>query len=66
MKFKSLDEFLEAEIRKPIPGTKLERKDNVLYWFYTPRAFRKSLRCFCGLLRGLRENENVSATYCHC
>jgi len=24
------------------------------------------MRCYCGLLRGLPEDENVSRTYCYC
>jgi hypothetical protein len=65
-KFKSDDEFLEAEQRKPMKGTKLERKGNVLHQFYAPRSYAKSLRCYCGLLRGLPANEQISRTYCHC
>jgi len=65
-KFKSVDEFLEAEQRKPMRGTKLIREGDVLYYFYTPSTFSKSLRCYCGLLRGLPASEKVSSTYCHC
>jgi len=65
-KFKSVDEFLEAEQRKPMRGTKLIREGNVLYQFYTPATFAKSLRCYCGLLRGLPVDEQVSKTYCNC
>lgn len=65
-KFKSVDEFLEAEQRKPMKGTKLERKGNVLYHYYTPHSFSKSLRCYCGLLKGLPGDETISSTYCHC
>ncbi len=65
-KFKSVDEFLEAELRKPMRGTKLIREGNMLYQFYTPATFAKSLRCYCGLLRGLPTDEQVSKTYCNC
>jgi len=65
-KFKSIDEFLEAEQRKPMRGTKLIREGDVLYYFYTPRTFSKSLRCYCGLLKGLPASETISPTYCHC
>jgi len=65
-KFKSIDEFLEAEERKPMVGTRLAREGKILYQFYTPRAFTRPMRCYCALLRGLPDNEKVSATYCHC
>ena len=65
-KFGSLDEFLEAEQKKPMAGTRLVRKGNMLYQFYTPRAFTRPMRCYCSLLRGLPNEETVSKTYCHC
>jgi len=65
-KFKSIDEFLEAEQRKPMTGTRLVREGNTLYQFYTPRAFTRPMRCYCALLRGLSDDEKVSVTYCHC
>lgn len=65
-KFKTENEFLEAEQQKPMPGTRFERKGNVLYWFFTPHTFRRPMRCFCGLMRGLPVDEQVSRTYCNC
>ncbi len=65
-KYKTADEFLQAEERKPIAGTRLTREGDVLYQYYTPRAFTKPMRCYCSLLRGLPEDEQVSRTYCHC
>ena len=65
-KFKSIDEFLEAEERKPTVGTRLAREGKTLYQFYTPRAFTRPMRCYCALLRGLPDDEKVSVTYCHC
>jgi predicted hydrocarbon binding protein len=65
-KFRSLDEFLAAEQKKPMSGTRLERKGSTLTQFYTPQAFTKPMRCYCSLFRGLPENETVSSTYCHC
>jgi hypothetical protein len=63
---KNADEFLEAEQKKPMTGTRLVREGNVLYQFYTPRAFTRPMRCYCGLLRGLPDGATVSKTYCHC
>jgi hypothetical protein len=63
---KSEEEFLEAEQQRPLRGTRLVREGNVLYQFYTPRTYAKSLRCYCGLLRGLPADETISRTYCHC
>jgi hypothetical protein len=65
-RFKTIDEFLAAEQRKPLKGTRLVREKDVLYQFYTPRAFTKPMRCYCSLLRDLPPEHVVSRTYCHC
>ena len=65
-KFRSMDEFLAAEQRKPMSGTRLVREGNTLTQFYTPRAFTRPMRCYCSLFRGLPDNEKVSRTYCNC
>jgi len=65
-KFESIDEFLAAEQRKPMKGTKLTREGNVLYQYYTPQAFTRPMRCFCGLFRELPKEDRVSITYCNC
>jgi hypothetical protein len=65
-RFVSEDEFLEAEIRKPPTGTRLERVGNVLYQIYAPQFYTHPMRCYCALLRGLPENQRVSQTYCQC
>ncbi|MFB3888357.1 MAG: DUF6144 family protein [Candidatus Bathyarchaeia archaeon] len=65
-KFPNVEAFLEAELKKPMKGTRLERQGGVLYQFYTPRAFTRPMRCYCGLLRGLSEGETVSKTFCNC
>jgi len=65
-KFKTLDEFLEAEQRHPPAGTRLVHEGDVLYQFYTPSAFTRPMRCYCSLLRGLPAEETASLTYCQC
>ena len=65
-KFGSLEEFLEAEQQKPTKGTKIIREGNVLYQFYTPQAFTRPMRCYCGLFRELPQEDTVSITYCNC
>jgi hypothetical protein len=65
-RFKTTDEFLTAEQRKPLRGTRLVRDKDVLYQFYTPRAFTKPMRCYCSLLRDLPPEHVVSRTYCQC
>jgi len=65
-KFGSVDEFLDAEQQKPMKGTKLARKGNILYQFYTPQAFTRPMRCYCGLFRELPKEDAVSITYCNC
>lgn len=65
-KYKSIDEFLEAEQRNPMPGTRLVREGDVMYQFYTPHSYTRPMRCYCSLLRGLPADERISLTYCHC
>jgi hypothetical protein len=65
-KSESLDDFLDAEQRKPMAGTKLERKGDRLYWYFMPQSFKTPLRCFCGLLSALPQNETISRSYCNC
>jgi len=65
-KYKSINEFLEAEQRNPMTGTRLERNGNFLYQFYMPQLYTRPMRCYCSLLRGLPADEKVSLTYCHC
>jgi hypothetical protein len=65
-KFGSLDEFLTAEQKKPMKGTKLAREGNVLYQYYTPQTFTRPMRCYCALFRELPKEDTVSITYCNC
>ncbi|MFH1524612.1 MAG: hypothetical protein ABIF04_06580 [Chloroflexota bacterium] len=65
-KFDNVEAFLAAEVRKPRVGTRLERNDNVLIQSYTPTSFSHPMRCFCGLLRDLPADVQVSSTYCNC
>ncbi len=65
-KYRSMDDFLMAEQKHPITGTRLERIGNTLYQYYTPQSFTRPMRCYCALLRGLPADEKVSITYCHC
>jgi hypothetical protein len=65
-KFESLNDFLDAEQRKPMAGTKLERQGDKLYWYFMPQSFKTPMRCFCGLLRALPQHETVSRSYCNC
>lgn len=62
----SIDEFLEAEQRKPMKGTKLMREGGTLYQYYTPQAFTRPMRCYCSLFRELPTEDTVSITYCNC
>jgi len=65
-KYGSIDEFLEAEQQKPTKGTRLARDGSILYQFYTPQAFTRPMRCYCGLFRELPKEDTVSITYCNC
>ena len=65
-KFQNLDDFLEAEKKTPMVGTKLERQGDKLFWYFMPQSFKTPVRCFCGLVRGLPQNETISRSYCNC
>ena len=65
-KYKNINEFLEAEQRNPMTGTRLIREGDVMYQFYTPQSYTRPTRCFCSLLRGLPVDDRVSLIYCHC
>lgn len=65
-KYKSIDEFIEAEERNPMAGTRIKRDGNILYQFYAPQSYTRKMRCFCSLLRRLPADERVSITYCQC
>jgi predicted hydrocarbon binding protein len=62
----SEEDFLAAEIKKPMKGTRLEREGNTLYQVYVPRAFTRPMRCYCALVKDLPAGETISSTYCHC
>jgi hypothetical protein len=64
--FSTLEAFLEAEVKKPLKGTKLERRGHELILSYLPRSYSGAMRCFCALVRDLPEREEISPTYCHC
>jgi hypothetical protein len=64
--YRSEEEFLAVELKKPMAGTRLERRGDVLHQFYTPRSFGRGMRCYCALLKALPDDETVSPTYCHC
>ncbi|KYK36614.1 MAG: hypothetical protein HXS46_13705 [Theionarchaea archaeon] len=62
--FKTLDEFLEAEEKNPVKGTRLVRNGDMVYQYYDPSSL--GMRCFCSLWRGLPDDEPVSLTFCQC
>jgi hypothetical protein len=65
-KFSTLEAFLEAEVKKPLKGTKLERQGNTLILTYLPRSYTRPMRCFCALVNALPDTQKISPTYCHC
>ena len=65
-RFDNVEEFLEAEQKNPPAGTRIEWRGELLNHYYTPRAFTRPMRCYCGLLRTLPDDETVSLTYCQC
>jgi predicted hydrocarbon binding protein len=65
-KYNSTDDFIIAEQKNPIKGTRLVREGNILYYYYTPQTFTRPMRCYCSLFKGLPSKETVSLTYCNC
>jgi hypothetical protein len=65
-KFSTLEAFLEAEVKKPLKGTSLERQGRALILSYLPRSYSGAMRCFCALVQDLPEGEEISPTYCYC
>jgi hypothetical protein len=65
-KFDSFEGFLKSEIEKPQKGTRYEQTGDQLLHIYTPQSFTHPMRCYCGLIRALPSNANMSKTYCHC
>jgi hypothetical protein len=66
LKYKTEEDFLKAEIKKPVKGIRLEQKGKTLIHYYTPRTYSTPRRCFCGLMNALPDGVNTSPTYCHC
>jgi len=66
LKHKTEEDFLKAEIKKPVKGIRLELKGKTLVQYYTPHTYFTPRRCFCSLMFALPERVNVSPTYCQC
>lgn len=64
-KFKTLEDFLNAEEKNPSRGTRLVREGDIIYQYYDPRS-SFNVRCFCSVWRGLPDDETVSPTWCQC
>ncbi|MGD1119496.1 MAG: hypothetical protein ABR886_08415 [Dehalococcoidales bacterium] len=58
--------FLQAEVKKPAKGTRLELRGKTMVQYYTPRDYSPPRRCFCSLMLALPEGINASPTYCQC
>jgi hypothetical protein len=65
-KYATEEDFLKAEAKKPVQGTRIELNGKTLIQYYTPHDYSMPRRCFCGLMFALPEGVNVSPTYCQC
>jgi len=65
-KYPSLDDFLNAETRSPMKGTKLWRENDSVVQAYCPSEYTRPMRCYCALVNGLPANKTMSSTYCQC
>lgn len=65
-KYKTEEEFLKAEAKRPAKFTRMELRGKTLVQYYTPHSYSTPRRCFCGLMFALPEGINASPTYCQC
>jgi hypothetical protein len=65
-KYTTEEDFLKAEAKKPVKGTRLELQGKILIQYYTPHVYTTPRRCFCSLMIALPEGINASPTYCQC
>ena len=63
-KYSTLEEFLDAEEKKPQKGSLLERDGPDIIVGYMPESY--GVRCYCSLVQGLPAGEAMSRTYCGC
>ena len=66
LKHKTEEDFLKAEVKKPVKGVRLEIQGNMLFQYYTPHTYSTPRRCFCSLMNALPDGTNTSHTYCQC
>ncbi len=60
------EDFLKAEVKKPVKGIRLELQGKTLIQYYTPHTYGTPRRCFCGLMMALPDGVYISPTYCQC
>jgi hypothetical protein len=65
-RYPSLDDFLYAEAKSPMKGTKLWREGNTIVQAYCPSDYSRRMRCYCALVSELPANKTISPTYCQC
>ena len=63
-RYDTLEEFLDAEEKKPQRGSLLERDGQDIIVGYTPESY--GVRCYCSLVQGLPADEAMPRTYCGC
>jgi hypothetical protein len=62
----SLDDFLNAEAKSPMKGTKLWREKGAVVQAYCPSDYTRPMRCYCALVNDLPRDKTISPTYCEC
>ena len=65
-KYVFLEDFLDAEIKSPMKGTKLWRERGTVVQAYCPREYTRPMRCYCALVNDLPRDKTISPTYCEC
>jgi hypothetical protein len=65
-KYPSLNDFLNAEAKSPMKGTKLWREEDAVVQAYCPSEYTRPMRCYCALVNGLPADRTTSSTYCQC
>jgi hypothetical protein len=65
-RYGSLDDFVDAEAKSPMKGTKLWREGDAVVQAYCPSEYTHPMRCYCALVNGLPKGKTMSRTYCLC
>ena len=65
-KHPTIEAYLDSEEKNPRKGTRLKQEGDIIIQWYTPNIYKRPMRCYCGLQRGLPMDLTTSINYCKC